>query len=58
MNDVFTVPVSLAGLPAVSVPARTEGEEGFPAGMQLIGQYWDDSRLLYMAERLEALMAP
>jgi aspartyl-tRNA(Asn)/glutamyl-tRNA(Gln) amidotransferase subunit A len=58
MNDVFTVPASLAGLPAVSVPARTEGEGGFPAGMQLIGQYWDDSRLLYMAERLEALMAP
>jgi len=58
MNDVFTVPASLAGLPAVSVPASTEGEGGLPAGMQLIGQYWDDSRLLYMAERLEALMAP
>ena len=55
MNDVFTVPASLAGLPAVSVPTRTL-EGGFPAGMQLIGQYWDDGRLLRMAEKLEALV--
>ena len=57
MNDVFTVPASLAGLPAVSVPARTEDGK-LPAGMQLIGQYWDDGRLLNMAEKLEELVAP
>lgn len=58
MNDVFTVPASLAGLPAISVPvpvARGEGAEadspGY-AGMQLIGQYWDDARLLAAAEAL------
>ncbi|KND87805.1 Glutamyl-tRNA(Gln) amidotransferase subunit A, mitochondrial [Tolypocladium ophioglossoides CBS 100239] len=56
MNDVFTVPASLAGLPAVSLPART-GENRLPVGLQLIGQYWDDKRVLGMAERLKALMA-
>lgn len=56
MNDVFTVPASLAGLPAVSVPTKTEGSQ-LPAGMQLIGQYWDDHRLLKMAEKMETLMA-
>ncbi|KFX88022.1 hypothetical protein O988_09181 [Pseudogymnoascus sp. VKM F-3808] len=46
-NDVFTVPASLAGLPAISVPvpiaeeAREEGNVGF-VGMQVIGQYYDD----------------
>lgn len=56
VNDVFTVPASLAGLPAISVPSRTGGT--LPAGLQLIGQFWDDARLLKMAERLEALIAP
>lgn len=51
MNDVFTVPASLAGLPAVSVPAKV-GK--FPAGLQVIGQYWDDQRLLLIAEKLMA----
>uniref|UniRef100_A0A0B7K218 Glutamyl-tRNA(Gln) amidotransferase subunit A, mitochondrial n=2 Tax=Bionectria ochroleuca TaxID=29856 RepID=A0A0B7K218_BIOOC len=57
MNDVFTVPASLAGLPAVSVPSKTSGKN-LPSGLQLIGQYWDDKRLLAMAEKLEALVAP
>ncbi|VUC21386.1 unnamed protein product [Clonostachys rosea] len=57
MNDVFTVPASLAGLPAVSVPSKTSGMD-LPSGLQLIGQYWDDKRLLAMAEKLEALVAP
>lgn len=55
MNDVFTVPASLAGLPAVSVPATVEGSK-FPAGLQLIGQYWDDQRVLLMAEKLKELV--
>ncbi|KAL1837420.1 hypothetical protein VTJ49DRAFT_3791 [Mycothermus thermophilus] len=55
MNDVFTVPASLAGLPAVSVPVSVQGggtgRRG-AAGLQLIGQYWDDARLLGVAEAL------
>ncbi|KAM4063836.1 amidase [Hirsutella rhossiliensis] len=56
MNDVFTVPASLAGLPAVSLPVPA-AETRLPAGLQLVGQFWDDRRLLAMAERLKALMA-
>ncbi|KAK3186796.1 Trimeric GatFAB AmidoTransferase(AdT) complex subunit [Lecanicillium sp. MT-2017a] len=57
MNDVFTVPASLAGLPAVSVPVWPEGSK-LPVGMQLIGQYWDDERMLSMAARVKEIMAP
>lgn len=56
MNDVFTVPASLAGLPAISVPAKVEGSQ-FPAGLQLIGQSWDDHRMLLVAEQLSDLVA-
>lgn len=55
MNDVFTVPASLAGLPAVSVPAAVQGSR-YPAGLQVIGQYWDDRRVLLMAEKVQKLM--
>ncbi|KAH7316730.1 amidase signature domain-containing protein [Stachybotrys elegans] len=56
MNDVFTVPASLAGLPAVSIPAPVEGSV-FPAGLQLIGQYWNDERMLVVAEKLQRLLS-
>ena len=59
MNDVFTVPASLAGLPAVSVPVPVEGEveeTGGVAGMQLVGQFWDDARVLALARELARLM--
>jgi aspartyl-tRNA(Asn)/glutamyl-tRNA(Gln) amidotransferase subunit A len=54
VNDVFTVPASLAGLPAVSVPVGVaeEDNEKKAAGLQLIGQYGDDARLLGVAEAL------
>jgi aspartyl-tRNA(Asn)/glutamyl-tRNA(Gln) amidotransferase subunit A len=54
MNDVFTVPASLAGLPAVSVPMRVGGNgTGDGVGLQVIGQYWDDARLLFVAEEIQ-----
>ncbi|KAI6780915.1 uncharacterized protein J7T54_003056 [Emericellopsis cladophorae] len=59
VNDVFTVPASLAGLPAVSVPVRSQDQgtakHGVPASMQIIGQYWDDRRMLALAELMERL---
>jgi aspartyl-tRNA(Asn)/glutamyl-tRNA(Gln) amidotransferase subunit A len=47
MNDVFTVPASLAGLPALSVPTKRP-EVGFPrgVGIQILGQYGDDDNVL------------
>lgn len=57
MNDVFTVPASLAGLPAVSIPRKVRGEPEWrnTMGLQVIGQYWDDARLLAVAEALTVL---
>jgi aspartyl-tRNA(Asn)/glutamyl-tRNA(Gln) amidotransferase subunit A len=63
MNDVFTVPASLAGLPAISVPVALSAEQrkGMEetdvrsVGMQLIGQFGDDSAVLTAAEMLEEL---
>jgi aspartyl-tRNA(Asn)/glutamyl-tRNA(Gln) amidotransferase subunit A len=52
LNDVFTVPVSLAGLPGVSVPAGLSAE-GLPLGLQLIGRAFDEATMLNAAFALE-----
>ncbi len=44
LSDIFTIAVNLAGLPALSVPAGFGG--GKPVGLQLIGNYFDEARLL------------
>ncbi|RDA89271.1 hypothetical protein CP532_0557 [Ophiocordyceps camponoti-leonardi (nom. inval.)] len=54
-NDVFTVPASLAGLPAVSLPVWARDSQ-LPVGLQLMGQFWDDRRLLHMADRIMGMM--
>ena len=53
LADIMTVPPSLAGLPAISVPAG-ENETGLPIGVQLIGDYRTDARLLKLASEVEA----
>ncbi len=53
LNDVFTVTVNLAGLPAISVPAGLD-EHGLPLGLQLIGRPWHEGELLNCASALEA----
>jgi aspartyl-tRNA(Asn)/glutamyl-tRNA(Gln) amidotransferase subunit A len=45
LNDVFSVPASLAGLPAMSVPAGLNGE-GLPLGLQIIGREFDEQGVL------------
>ncbi len=52
MNDIFTIPVSLAGLPAISIPAGKD-EKGLPIGMQLIGKWFAEKELLQIAYALE-----
>jgi aspartyl-tRNA(Asn)/glutamyl-tRNA(Gln) amidotransferase subunit A len=52
LNDVFTVPASLAGLPAMSVPAGLDAK-GLPLGLQLIGKAWDEQGILNVALALE-----
>ena len=45
LNDVFTVPSSLAGLPAMSVPGGLDGQ-GLPLGLQIIGKPFDEQGVL------------
>lgn len=52
LNDVFTVPADLAGIPAVSVPAGLSSD-GLPLGLQLIGSAFDEQLVLNAAWHLE-----
>ena len=52
LNDVFTVPVNLAGLPAISLPGGLD-ETGLPLGLQLIGKPFDEQTVLNAAYALE-----
>lgn len=51
MRDVLTIPVNLAGLPGMSVPAGFS--EGLPVGMQLIGNYFDEETMYQAAYAFE-----
>ena len=48
LNDIFTVPVNLAGMPAISIPAGTDNNN-YPLGLQLIGKPLDEQKLLNIA---------
>jgi len=52
LNDVFTVPTSLAGLPGMSVPAGLDSK-GLPLGLQVIGKAWDEETVLNVARGIE-----
>lgn len=52
LNDVFTVPASLAGLPAISVPAMLDSS-GLPLGLQIIGRAYDEVTIFKFAEIIE-----
>ena len=52
LEDVFTVSINVAGVPAVSVPCQADG--GMPVGLQLIGKWFDEATILGTARALEA----
>jgi aspartyl-tRNA(Asn)/glutamyl-tRNA(Gln) amidotransferase subunit A len=52
LADIFTLPASLAGLPGMSIPVGL-GEGGMPVGMQLIGNYLQEARLLNVAHQFQ-----
>ncbi|AVO49175.1 Asp-tRNA(Asn)/Glu-tRNA(Gln) amidotransferase GatCAB subunit A [Melaminivora suipulveris] len=52
LADIYTLPASLAGLPAMSVPAGF-GSAGLPVGLQLIANHFGEARLLNAAHRLQ-----
>ncbi len=56
LADIFTLSGSLAGLPGMSIPvgfAKAEADQGLPIGMQLIGNYLQEARLLNAAHRFQ-----
>ena len=52
LNDVFTLPVNIAGLPGISVPAGFV--DGLPVGLQIIGKPFDEATVLRVARAYEA----
>ena len=52
LNDIFTVPVNLAGLPAISIPAGHD-EKGYPLGLQIIGKAFKEQEVLNIAYAME-----
>ena len=52
LNDIFTVPVNLAGLPALSMPAGVD-KQGHPLGLQLIGKALDEQKILNIGYAFE-----
>ena len=53
LNDIYTIPANLAGLPGVSLPCGMV--DGLPIGMQLVGNYFDEARLLNVAHRYQSV---
>ncbi|MDE5831420.1 MAG: aspartyl/glutamyl-tRNA amidotransferase subunit A, partial [Desulfovibrio sp.] len=53
LMDAFTLPVNLAGLPALSLPTGLGQKSGMPVGFQLIGDYFAEKQLLNIAAALE-----
>ena len=53
LSDIFTIPVNLAGLPAVSIPVKNV--DGLPIGFQLIGKHWHEADILGVGQYYEKL---
>jgi aspartyl-tRNA(Asn)/glutamyl-tRNA(Gln) amidotransferase subunit A len=51
LSDIYTIAVNLAGLPAMSIPVGFVRDR--PVGLQLIGNYFDEARLLNVAHRYQ-----
>lgn len=54
LNDVFTVPASLAGIPGMSIPTGKDSK-GLPLGLQILGRPWDEENVFKIAAVLESM---
>jgi len=56
LNDVFTVPANLAGLPGMAVPAGLNAD-GLPLGLQILGRPFDEATLYSIGRVIEDVAA-
>ena len=52
LDDIYTVPINLAGLPGMSIPCGF-GNKGRPVGLQIVGNYFDEARMLSVAHAFQ-----
>jgi aspartyl-tRNA(Asn)/glutamyl-tRNA(Gln) amidotransferase subunit A len=52
LNDIYTIPANLAGLPGLSIPCGLDGK-GLPVGLQIIGNYFAEARMLGIAHEYQ-----
>jgi aspartyl-tRNA(Asn)/glutamyl-tRNA(Gln) amidotransferase subunit A len=52
LNDLYTIPANLAGLPAMSLPCGFDGK-GLPIGLQLVGNYFSEAKMLNIAHQYQ-----
>ncbi len=56
LSDVFTVPMSLAGVPGMSIPVGYS-DKGLPVGMQLVANYFQEAKIFQLSRFLEERLA-
>ena len=56
LSDIYTIALNLSGNCGISIPAGIDSENGMPVGIQLLGSFLDESRLLKTAASLEAVL--
>ena len=52
LDDLYTIPINLAGLPGLSIPCGF-GDKGRPVGLQVVGNYFDEARMLAAAHAFQ-----
>ncbi len=52
LDDLYTIPINLAGLPGMSIPCGF-GDKGRPVGLQIVGNYFDEARMLAVAHAFQ-----
>ena len=52
LNDIYTIPANLAGLPGLSIPCGFDGQ-GLPVGLQIVGDYFSEARMLGAAHQYQ-----
>jgi aspartyl-tRNA(Asn)/glutamyl-tRNA(Gln) amidotransferase subunit A len=55
LADIYTIPMKLAGLPGISLPAG-KTEAGLPVGLQIIGNHFQENKILSVASQLEEML--